>query len=444
MKHLNYICGVLLLLAISLSIVACTSAAKPVAISAENYSSEFALGDEFGFDGIVKLQMSDGSFVEYTDYFIDSTDYKKSENGIYRITIGSKEYGLFYKYYVTVGNDRLFFSGQKTDFEFGEEFSCDGLVVEKHDSDGNTTLNPNHYTIDSSEYNPNRSGSYTIRVTADSGETGSYVVTVKKTSGLHVLVFGNSYTQDSTSFLYRMAKSAGMQDMVVVNMFIGGCSVSTHYNNIANDVPAYSMEIRYGDDDTKAISRARPSDAFKYADWDIIVMNQASASSGLSERYGEVQSIVGLTRRKINEYGGNEENVRFAWQMCWAYDRGSFNAGFANYNNDQDKMYSMIVNAVKNKVAAAYDIIMPVGTAIQNARTSPLGEFYSRDSADHLNVCGRYIAGLTLFSALTGEDLQKVTYLPEGVESSTADILKRCVSDAIAKPFEVTTYAKAN
>ena len=60
-------------------------------------------------------------------------------------------------------------------------------------------------------------------------------------------------------------------------------------------------------------------------------------------------------------------------------------------------MYEVIVNAVDEKVRSNPDIqiVIPVGTAIQNARTSIVGDNQTRDGFHLTMDLGRYVDGLT-------------------------------------------------
>ena len=48
---------------------------------------------------------------------------------------------------------------------------------------------------------------------------------------MKILAIGNSFSQDATRYLHQIAK-ADNYDLTVVNLYIGGCSMETHWNNI--------------------------------------------------------------------------------------------------------------------------------------------------------------------------------------------------------------------
>ena len=85
-----------------------------------------------------------------------------------------------------------------------------------------------------------------------------------------------------------------------------------------------------------------------------------------------------------------------------------------------------------------FEAIVPNGTAVQNARTSYLGDTLCRDVYCHLtNDLGRYIAGLTMVGALTGADLTKVTYSPN-LSDYNRKLAIESAMNALKTPFSIT------
>ena len=92
-----------------------------------------------------------------------------------------------------------------------------------------------------------------------------------------------------------------------------------------------------------------------------------------------------------------------------------------------------------------FEFVSPVGTAIQNARTSALGDTLNRDGT-HLDYgVGRYTAALTFAGAITGRDISSVAWRPteaEGyqyeVSESEMMISIESAVNALKKPLVVT------
>ena len=249
---------------------------------------------------------------------------------------------------------------------------------------------------------------------------------------IKILTIGNSFSDDTMEYVGHIAKSLGIE-VFLGNLYIGGCSINTHANNLIGDTPAYEFRTfingewitQYG---------YKLADALQLKDWDYVCFQQVSHQSGLESTFERLDELVLGVRAIV----GNR--ATFIWNMTWAYQSDSAHTGFLNYNNDQQTMYSAIIQQVKNVILCRdeFKVIIPVGTAIQNARTSILGDNLTRDGF-HLNTqYGRYIASLTFLGALTKADLSGVTYAPQGVSQSIKNVCIECAVNAITKPFEVT------
>ena len=47
-----------------------------------------------------------------------------------------------------------------------------------------------------------------------------------------ILAIGNSFSDDAMEHLAVILKGAGVENISLGNLYIGGCSLETHYNNI--------------------------------------------------------------------------------------------------------------------------------------------------------------------------------------------------------------------
>ena len=170
-----------------------------------------------------------------------------------------------------------------------------------------------------------------------------------------------------------------------------------------------------------------------YKDWDYVVLQQGSSQSGVADCYNALDEIMDriLTVKS---------DVKFIFNMTWAYQQDSGHSKFSNYENDQMTMYNGILNAVQTKVLTndRIEFVIPNGTAVQNARTSYHGDTLCRDSSCHLTYdFGRYIAGLTFFSKVTGTDISNITYSPGLTEMDKNIAIESC-KNALANPFTIT------
>ncbi|MBD1429585.1 DUF4886 domain-containing protein [Sphingobacterium litopenaei] len=251
---------------------------------------------------------------------------------------------------------------------------------------------------------------------------------------LKILAIGNSFSEDGIeNYLHDLAKADGQQ-IIIGNMYIGGASIELHVKNSRQDKASYSYR-KVGLDGKKVTTKdVSISQAIADENWDYISLQQASPYSGqydvimkdLPELITYVKSLKKL-------------HTKLLYHQTWAYQHDSKHAGFANYDNSQSKMYSGIVDASK-KINKIKDFVMviPAGTAIQNARTSSQGDTYTRDGY-HLELnYGRFTAACTWYEKLFGKDVRKNSYKPEKVTDLQAQIAKQAAHKAVKKPFKIS------
>lgn len=263
---------------------------------------------------------------------------------------------------------------------------------------------------------------------------------------IKILSIGNSFSEDSTKWLYDIAKSSGV-DVIIGNVYYSGCTLEKHWSNAENNVAAYSYYKHSSDGNTK-IEKQTMKDCIKDEKWDYITFQQYSGDSGL---YNTFQPYLNNLISYVKGLSTNDK-VKFALNMTWAYAGDSTNEHFINYSNNQIYMYNLIVNAYQQALSDTdIDIIIPCGTAIQNGRTNEalnlVGDELTRDGY-HLNEgIGRYIAGLTFYEALIvkNKNIQKdllkdVTFIPNTSDSNEylAILAKIAAKNAVKNPFKIT------
>ena len=64
---------------------------------------------------------------------------------------------------------------------------------------------------------------------------------------MNVLAIGNSFSVDGMEHLAIILKDAGYDDIILGNLYIGGCSLDTHWNNIQGNSGKYTFYLNDGD-----------------------------------------------------------------------------------------------------------------------------------------------------------------------------------------------------
>lgn len=249
-----------------------------------------------------------------------------------------------------------------------------------------------------------------------------------------ILAIGNSFSEDALeSFLYGLANSRSHK-IVIGNLYIGGASLSLHLQNATNNANAYSYR-KINQQGIKATT-ANVSIATALADdnWDYISFQQESPSSGLFNTFAPLVDLYNYVKTKTTN-----PSVKYVLHQTWAYQKNSTYSAFANYDRDQDKMYAGIVDAyTKAQTLIPANVVVPAGTAIQNGRTSIIGDNFCRDGY-HLDVnIGRYTAACTWFEAIFKESVVGNSYKPSALSDYHTEIAQNAAHLAVLKPNEVT------
>jgi lysophospholipase L1-like esterase len=210
---------------------------------------------------------------------------------------------------------------------------------------------------------------------------------------MKVLSIGNSFSCDAQRYLQRLAKKDGVE-MKTVNLFIGGCSLRTHYLNMLQDAAAYVLGFNGEETGFKvSISQALASD-----DWDVVTVQQASHFSAKAETYFPyVQALTEYVRKYC-------PNAKIYVHETWAYEDDSArlaNQGFAT----AEEMFENVEASYFQAAASIHaDGIIPCGRAMLNATKLGIEKIH-RDTFHAALGVGRYLLALTWYKTLTGNDI---------------------------------------
>ncbi len=251
---------------------------------------------------------------------------------------------------------------------------------------------------------------------------------------LKILAIGNSFSEDAVEqYLYELGQSSG-DSLVIGNAYIGGCSIDTHWDNTKSNKSDYSFRKIVGGKKT-TLNNVTLENCITNEDWDIITFQQVSQNSGMYSTYTNLPNLLQYVKGKARN-----NQLRFAFHMTWAYAQNSNHSGFANYNNNQQTMYNAIVSTVGQIISSnnEIDILIPSGTAIQNGRTSLLGDTFCRDGYHLSYTVGRYTAACTWYETLTGKSVLENKYVPTTIGQEEALIAKKAAHYAALNYESVT------
>ena len=257
---------------------------------------------------------------------------------------------------------------------------------------------------------------------------------------VRILAIGNSFSQDAVEqYLHELAEAEGIST-IIGNMFIGGCSLERHVKNARDNAPAYAYR-KIGTDGKKREKGKMSLEAvLADEDWDYVSLQQASPFSGMYETYeASLPELIEYVKARL------PKKTKLMLHQTWAYASTSKHSGFKNYNCNQLTMYQAIADAVKKAAKAnKIKIVIPSGTAIQNARTSFIGDHLNRDGY-HLDVkVGRYTAACTWFERIFKHNVVGNPYAPEGLDEARKAVAQKAAHAAVKHPYKVTDLSITN
>ncbi|MGI6243832.1 MAG: DUF4886 domain-containing protein [Prevotella sp.] len=264
------------------------------------------------------------------------------------------------------------------------------------------------------------------------------VIVNAKDGVVRILAIGNSFSEDAIEQNLHELAAADGQQAIVANMFIGGCSLERHLNNAKNNAADYRYRKIGVDGVRHQTDHMTLAKAIMDEEWDYISLQQVSGFSGLYDSYTpSLPSLLAYVRKLA------PKGCKLIWHQTWAYAQDSNHGDFKRYNNSQMEMYKGIMDASR-RVVKDYKLakVVPSGTAIQNARTSFIGDHMNRDGY-HLNlVYGRYTAACTWYEAIFGKSVVGNSYAPKGMKPEVIKVAQEAAHQAVLHPYKVTDLSK--
>lgn len=312
-----------------------------------------------------------------------------------------------------------------------------------------------------------------------------------------LLTIGNSFANDATAYLPGLA-NAGGKDLLLFRANLGGCTFERHVRHLkafeANPDDPEGRPYRGGftrsvedpappeiasggnEADPKEVEKPKNvslREALEAEKWDYVTIQQVS---NLSFQFETFEPYAGTLIDYVKKYAPTAEIVI---HQTWAYREDSplFKKGL-----NQKTMFEGLV-AAYGKLAEKYDLrVIPVGTAIQEARKLPRWTFNYPDpnfnykepvegtkpdqsgslmvgwtvrkvagkpvegstepppsklvanlDFKHCNAEGRYLGASVFYGFLFGEKVEPVDFVPQGVDGEDAKVLRGIADVVVAK-----------
>ena len=289
---------------------------------------------------------------------------------------------------------------------------------------------------------------------------------------LKILAIGNSYSNNSTELISRIADSMGTGlDITAASLYQAGCPLRRHvayyeaYENLghdayyaSNNTNKYEYLTVNGVANKNILSM---QEAIAYTDWDYITIQQMpdfcdDITSYWTEEKPYVTKLYNYVLDELKENGNTKCEILF--HQGWSFSHAmSIDNAYSYYPVDYDNTRDFF-EAIEATVIEATEIlkdkcgldkapeIVPSGKAVQLAKdqfgfADSWGEETSlyNDNISHLSYVGRYLVAcvwIETFAAKAGfsiTDTRKASYVPtdKGVTEEMAVLLRSCAHEAV-------------
>lgn len=306
-----------------------------------------------------------------------------------------------------------------------------------------------------------------------------------------VLLIGNSYSEDASDWTANGAVSHSYEvyksllgddvDLTIGLMASGGKVLAWHATNAYNNAEKYTLRLTDADGKWTSVGTVKTiKDALAYDDWDVVSLQPygketTTGTAGNNQGdYAFVADKFGTLNKSIPYFLDLTESYVPHAQVYYYMHLSEH--GTSNYKdgleatNSTYEQRTKTAQAVKDYTGTTYTSkkltdVIPVGTAIQNVRTTYLTTLSNKDTSVSVDLTndpvfglqrdsghltynvGRYIAALTFAEKIIPtafrnnaaadcgmRDSQSVGKLP----AQYAEIARKAVSAALKTPYAVT------
>ncbi|MCQ2484586.1 MAG: DUF4886 domain-containing protein [Clostridia bacterium] len=238
---------------------------------------------------------------------------------------------------------------------------------------------------------------------------------------MKILCIGNSFSEDATSYLSRAAEKQGVE-IYAENLYIGGCSLERHYNNMISGEKAYELEIN-GENTHIKVSL---NEALEKGTWDVVTVQQASHFSAFYSTYQPYASEL------VRFIRGKQANAKVFIHQTWGYENGSQRLAENGFTTMKEMFVSIKENYFRVAEECKADGIIPSGQVFENMTAK--GIKCHRDTFHASLGAGRYALALTWIKALTGNSIDGNDFEDTAEPVSADEIIK--IKEAVNEAFQ--------
>ena len=309
---------------------------------------------------------------------------------------------------------------------------------------------------------------------------------------LKILMIGHSLGNDATYLVPEVFKAHSDTHLIMGVLYHSGCRLHQHVSYLEGDAAQYAYYEFDSEKDTQwrradsqgnyhpyfsgmgndiYIEDGSIAQTMRYGitrhDWDIVAMQAGvfEAANKCDSPYAVQipQDIAKVQSYVLKNLIDQNKQPTFVWNMTWStpVDPELLNQAYANnlqkfFFGSTADMYAQISETLRSIVepTCAFAMVMPSGTAVQNAKQVLPDKALYRDTI-HASDFTRLMTAYIWYCKLTGADLTQlpITSVRSVLRGSAAarktgedyaltpeqiQILKTCAKNAMNDPYRVT------
>ena len=253
------------------------------------------------------------------------------------------------------------------------------------------------------------------------------------TESIKALAIGNSLTEEATTYLYTAFSAIGVND-IKIGAYISENALSAYADEITSD--SFSLTGAYTLCDNGVSGTAEQltlKAAAEKAEWDVVILQSSSQDLNNTE--------FNKTIAAIKKCFPNAKLAYYGTAVPFGDD-----THYAKHTDISDKAVLNVIDSV--------DYYIPAGTAIENCRTSYLGnrlkisggsiiDGFQSDNGT-MSETAKLIAAMTFAEELCDQVADwKYDSFSDVIKNETEfEIVKAAVRRAVMRPYRVTQYAE--
>ena len=270
---------------------------------------------------------------------------------------------------------------------------------------------------------------------------------------LKILSIGHSFSLDAMRTYMWDAVDAAGYNVTIAYLYYPSCSLEQHYHYIKDNSASYEQYGKNTNGKWETRTNVPALDALYDEEWDIVTFQpdpdyghggscycQWGCNKVIDSDYVHFNELVDMVKTKLAAKGNTD--VKFYYHLTWTWRKDCYLYQSVSKGYDQQTLWQAFIDATDKNVLTNKNIlgVIPCNTAIQNARTSWMGDTFNAEGSNdgyHLSDKGDLVAALTWVSYFTGVKASKIFVDCDYTDAEYAAITE-AVDNAIAKPREVT------